>query len=87
MKSFAKHVVITLSWKMAVYASRLELPAPAAERAVQNAWSEEYTAPSLLFADATIRAVMGVLSKGSLSVEHIEPDLEHILFGYMFNGE
>jgi hypothetical protein len=74
VKSFAKHVVIIASWKIAVYASRLELLATA-ERAVQKACSDEYTAPSLLFAYRAIWVVMGVPGKGSLSVAIMEPDL------------
>ena len=47
-------------------------------REVQNPWSDEYTAPSLLLLCRLILAVDGVFWRGRRSVEFIELDLQQV---------
>ena len=84
VKSFEIQVVDELLNNITLYASLRATAAfcptalTAAWREVQNPWSDEYTAPSLLLLCRLIVAVDGVFWRGRRSVELMEPDLQRI---------
>lgn len=84
VKSFEMQVVVEWSNKIMLYASLRATAAfcptalTAAWREVQNPWSDENTAPSLLLLYRVILAVDGVFWRGRRSPELMEPDLWQI---------
>ena len=69
---------ITLYASLRAMAAFCPTALTAAWREVQNPWSDEYTAPSLLLLRRLINAVDGVFCRGRRSAKLMEPDLQRI---------